>query len=289
MRVIRPQDIAVQKKPKKKRLVTRVLVVVLLFGGLGFAGYRYYNAVQPKPSAQPAPQPQANEIVKDTPKTGAFKTYSGDEFIELAQSVRYPNTQSFEVMPPIMGNEAADKRIRELAEKRGYRLTSIPVSPIEKLNEPRLDSDDLLQPLAAQGWRELKTAAERDQMPISLLSAYRSPEFQRSLFASRLSQAGATVTTVAAGKADAIVESVLTTTAVPGFSRHHTGYTIDLWCEDGSAQFVDSTCFDWISKDNYKIAKETGWIPSYPEGAKLQGPEPEPWEYVWVGQDTLRD
>jgi LAS superfamily LD-carboxypeptidase LdcB len=42
-----------------------------------------------------------------------------------------------------------------------------------------------------------------------------------------------------------------------------------------------------MSKDNYLQAKKYGWIPSYPEGAQQQGPEPEAWEYVWVGTASL--
>jgi LAS superfamily LD-carboxypeptidase LdcB len=76
---------------------------------------------------------------------------------------------------------------------------------------------------------------------------------------------------------------------VPGYSRHHTGYTIDLWCEDGSSTFLSSSCYKWISDNNYLKAKQSGWIPSYPAGTDDQGPEPEPWEYVWVGTERLME
>jgi LAS superfamily LD-carboxypeptidase LdcB len=51
--------------------------------------------------------------------------------------------------------------------------------------------------------------------------------------------------------------------------------------------FEQSVCFGWLSKGNYKNAKSNGWIPSYPDGAKKQGPDPESWEYVWVGKQNL--
>jgi len=35
------------------------------------------------------------------------------------------------------------------------------------------------------------------------------------------------------------------------------------------------------------MQKRFGFIPSYPENSGKQGPEPEPWEYVWVGEDVL--
>lgn len=223
------------------------------------------------------------------PKTGQLRNYSNDEFKALALSIRYPNTQLFAEPPPISGNREADDRIRSVAEARGYRLTSIPVGAIQKIDEPRLDGDDLLQPLAAISWQELKASAARDNIPLSILSAYRSPEYQRDLFMKRLLARGVSVEQIAAGQGDQAVESTLELTALPGYSRHHTGYTIDLWCEDRTGTFLSSSCYKWISADNYKKAKEAGWIPSYPEGVIGQGPEPEPWEYVWAGKDLLTE
>lgn len=154
-------------------------------------------------------------------------------------------------------------------------------------NEPRLDEDDLLQPLAAKSWYELKDAARRAGYPMSLLSAYRSLNYQKDLFAQRLFDQGVTTSQLASGAGDGAIDKTLEITAVPGYSRHHTGYTVDLWCEDGSTAFLLSSCYKWISAESYKNAMTFGWIPSYPEGASEQGPEPEPWEYVWVG-DAVR-
>jgi LAS superfamily LD-carboxypeptidase LdcB len=218
-------------------------------------------------------------------KDGDLKQFSGEEFKELARSIKYPNVHFFEEPPPITGDKAADDRIRSIAESRGYVMTSIPVNAIQKINEPNLLGDDLLQPQAAISWEELKQSAKAANIPLVMTSAYRSPAYQRDLFMERLTAKGATVAQIAAGGGDEAI--TLQKAAVPGYSRHHTGYTIDLWCEDGSAEFLASICFKWMSADNYLKAKETGWIPSYPEGAGLQGPEPEPWEYIWVGKENL--
>jgi LAS superfamily LD-carboxypeptidase LdcB len=293
MRIIRPQDFeqlkktkSSTKKPRTARLLVIIFMVMIVFGGTKLNNQQRSNDTG-STTKQASKKELNNSSDQQNDTKSKLKIFTGAEFMALAIGTKYPNTQAFDVLPSITGNAEADDRIRKLAEERGYRLTSIPVSPIEKLNEPRLGGDDLLQPLAAQGWRDLKAAARRDGEPLSVISAYRSPEYQRTMFGQRLSAAGATVWGVSQGLNDTIVNTVLGKTAVPGFSRHHTGYTIDLWCEDGSGAFVFSSCFDWISKDNYKAAKLTGWIPSYPDGAELQGPEPEPWEYVWVGTDVL--
>ena len=39
--------------------------------------------------------------------------------------------------------------------------------------------------------------------------------------------------------------------------------------------------------DNFYNAKRFGFIPSYPDDLNAQGPNPEPWEFVWVGVDLI--
>ena len=92
------------------------------------------------------------------------------------------------------------------------------------------------------------------------------------------------------GKVDDKVSTLLETTAPPSFSRHHTGYTIDVACDGiGLAKFEATPCYRWLAVDNYKNAKTLGWIPSYPKDSPQQGPNPEPWEFVWVGKDALTE
>ena len=214
---------------------------------------------------------------------------SAEDFQELYESLAFPNTQSIEQAPAITGNEAADRRIQQIAESRGYQLRSVPVFPIIKTNAPRLAEDDLLQPRAFESWKSLKQAASSASIPLELNSGYRSINMQRRLFVSRLNATGISLSAIANGAADESITKVLSLAAPPGYSRHHTGYTIDLFCNDNSAEFEDSSCFTWLSKDNYANAKQNGWLPSYPDGVDDQGPEPEPWEYVWVGAEIVNE
>lgn len=289
MRIIRPEDF--KRLPKKRSRSKRFFLssVVVLFVAGGYFAYQGANKKPAGPASLAAQTEDNNHVSAASPKTGALKQFTSEEFKALARSIKYPNTQTFVEPPPITGNLQADARIRSIAEERGYRMTSMPVSAIQKIDEPRLEGDDLLQPLAAIGWHDLKATAAKDRVPLSIISAYRSPEYQRNLFMQRLLARNVTIPQIAAGQGDTAVESTLEMTAVPGYSRHHTGYTVDLWCEDGSGKFLSSWCYAWISANNYQKAKESGWIPSYPDGVQGQGPEPEPWEYVWVGKDNLTD
>ena len=146
-------------------------------------------------------------------------------------------------------------------------------------------------------WREMQAAAKAEGVELQLVSAYRSVERQRRIFLRELSQASRQSTgrefdtrDIAAGQADRLIEEVLRFSSIPGFSKHHSGYTIDI-ADPSQGQaftgFKHTQGFEWISAHNYLNAKRFGFIPSYPDGADGQGPDPEPWEYVWVGREPL--
>jgi D-alanyl-D-alanine carboxypeptidase len=293
MRVIEPRLHPPKNKPKRQSRLSEnqrkaLFITALVFISLGFL--TWLTDRHPELSIWSTITGQSHETAAQTtqePKT--IQNFTAEQFKSLYGTFAYPNIQEITTPPAITASPAADRRIRELAEKRGYTLRSVPVAPISKVDEPNLEGDDLLQPLALSAWQDLKAAAAKDKVPLRLLSAYRPINYQRDLFSQRLSVAGAYVVDIGNGLADDKVTQVLSMTAPPGYSRHHTGYTIDLACypNGGFMEFAKSSCYTWLSKDNYRVAKEHGWIPSYPEGADKQGPEPEPWEYVWVGRDAV--
>lgn len=293
MRVIEPHQLKDVKSPRRGHRRKHVILVSFAFICVSIGAAVVYSRRAAAPTADSKEIVASNQQNSSSPSAPEelkpIKTFSGQEFKDLYTSVAYPNIQSITDPPPITGNITADQRIRQLADARGYKMTAIPQEAITKIDEPRLQGDDLLQPRAAESWKTLKEAAKKDGIPLSLNAAYRSIDYQRNLFLQRLYANGTTALQIAQGAGDSAINTTLGLTAVPGYSRHHTGYTIDLWCEDGNYTFANSICFSWISKNNYQVAKENGWIPSYPEGTDQQGPEPEPWEYVWVGTDALRE
>ena len=169
--------------------------------------------------------------------------------------------------PAITGNADLDARIRAIAEARGYKRHAEPDRPLVVADGLRL------QPEAAAAWEAFQGAALDAGHSIRITSAYRSPAFQATFFRSRL-----TSTT------DAAIDHVLRTVAAPGYSRHHTGYTIDIRTPTHFLHnFANSEAYAWMAADSWAIAKSYGWLPSYPDGASQAGPDPEPWEFVWVG------
>lgn len=297
MRVIEPRHQlprpSAKKRPKKRPVTTLALLIVLImssFGLLALANNYQKTAQQQKKPSQIASANSVQDLEQVASATDVkFKYFNGDQFQQLYESLTFPNTQSIIQAPTITGNEEADARIKTIAESRGYAQRSVPVLPIVKTNEPNLANDDLLQPKAYSGWKVLSDMAKKDGISLKLNSGYRSIENQRELFLARLRANGGDTAKIAAGQADDAVVRTLLMTAPPGFSRHHTGYTIDLICEGAGGNFEKTPCFQWISANNYDKAKRAGWVPSYPEGAPDQGPEPESWEYVWVGLNQVTE
>lgn len=257
-----------------------LLLIGMLVLGAGYYGWTKY-ANKPKNPNQSTSQPVLLEDATDT-KPKVIGKFTGEEFRELYHQIAYPNTQYISQDAIITGNHEADLYIQKLAEDRGYVRRSAPVSDTFSEVKPGIT----LQQKAVPDWEKLKESAKKDEIFLDLSAGYRSSEDQRKIFLDRLGEYNAT--SLLAGQYDAEINKLLETTAIPGYSRHHTGYTIDITCQnEPDLLFENSICFDWLKENNYQNAKASGWIPSYPEGAGDQGPEPEAWEYVWVGIDSL--
>ena len=199
-----------------------------------------------------------------------FPTYTGDEFkamYDYAAAKTLPNLVPPSGRLPITGDAELDGRIWGIATDRGYMLRPIA--------GPDLGSADgvPMQPQAAAAWLELKEAARAAGHGFVVSSAYRSPESQRTQFNSKLR-----------GTTDEEIDAALTWYSIPGTSKHHSGYALDFRYADGTfGEFRDTPDYAWLAADNFYNAKRFGFIPSYPDDVTAQGPNPEPWEFVWVG------
>jgi hypothetical protein len=218
-----------------------------------------------------------------------FPVFTGEEFTDLFDGLDLPGTDPVGVPPSITGDSDADSRIRSIAEGRGYRLRPEMVTGAEWIGGEEVHGS------VADAWESLRIAAARDGIDLELVSGFRSVVDQRGIFRTELDSAGTarigrpyTLSEIAAGEADVAIDSVLEFHSIPGYSKHHTGYAIDVTMQGFDlSDFGDTRGFDWISAHNYFNAKQHGFVPSYPPGARDQGPVPEPWEYVWVGARTI--
>lgn len=204
-----------------------------------------------------------------------FPVYTGDQFKELydyAVGNELPGLSQPAGQLPVTGDAALDERIWQIAFDRGYVLR-----PIASGDLATVDGVPM-QPQAAAAWTQLKAAARDAGMPFIVSSAYRSPASQQTQFLSKLQ-----------GTSDEAINATLVWYSVPGTSKHHGGYALDFRYSNGTfGDFRNTPDYAWLSRDNFYNAKRFGFIPSYPDDVTAQGPNPEPWEFVWVGVDLIR-
>lgn len=117
-------------------------------------------------------------------------------------------------------------------------------------------------------------AAAADGRSFSIVSAYRSIDYQRGLYAKYLKRDGGN-----ASKTD-------TYSARPGHSSHHTGRTMDLVGEFGSMNgFGQTKASTWIIKH----AWEYGFVLDYTdENVEITGYKSEPWQITYVGKPAAK-
>ena len=219
-------------------------------------------------------------MVLSTPALAAdtqdgFPNYTGPEFqtlYEYAVGNTLPNLDPPSEPHTVTGDDALDARIWEAAFDRGYRLW--PTASGELVTVSGVP----MQPQAAEAWLGLREEARSAGMQFIVSSAYRSPASQRTQFLSKLS-----------GTSDGAIDAALTWWSVPGASKHHAGYALDFRYASGTfGEFRSTPDYAWLSADNFAVPKRHGLVPSYPDGVEDQGPNPEPWEFVWVGTGLIR-
>jgi D-alanyl-D-alanine carboxypeptidase len=131
--------------------------------------------------------------------------------------------------------------------------------------------EHLLVASAAEAWRNLKIAAHNDGIELFIVSAFRSIDRQTEIVRRKID----------AGMA---VEEILTVSAPPGFSEHHTGCAVDISTPGSRAlevEFDQTAAFTWLNTR----ASEFGYYLSYPIGNHY-GYQYEPWH--WCFNDVQR-
>ena len=132
--------------------------------------------------------------------------------------------------------------------------------------------EHLLIPAASKAWHQLKAAALDEHVSLFIVSAFRSIDRQAEIVRRKL-QAGVPI------------EDILTVSAPPGFSEHHTGRAIDL-STPGShlleVEFEQTPAFAWLCAH----ASDFGYNLSYPSG-NSSGYQYEPWHWCFNGDSPI--
>ncbi|MES2181532.1 MAG: M15 family metallopeptidase [Pseudomonadota bacterium] len=129
----------------------------------------------------------------------------------------------------------------------------------------------LLIPLAARAWRLLKAAALDDGIDLFIVSAFRSIDRQAEIVRRKL-------------ETGEILENILTASAPPGFSEHHTGRAVDLSTSGSQAlevEFDQTAAYIWLTEHAAKF----GYYLTYPIGNSW-GYQYEPWHWCFTDAQT---
>ena len=155
----------------------------------------------------------------------------------------------------------------DLIETRGLPLCAEP----EALEVAEVGDDGReyrLTPAAAAAWRKMKAAAAAEGVVLKLISAFRSIDRQVEILREKLAE-GQTLA------------EILSASAPPGYSEHHTGRAIDI-DTDGAPpleiEFEGTPAFAWLTRN----AGRFGYVLSFPKGNRY-GYQYEPWHWFYAG------
>ena len=240
------------------------------------------------------PIPTIETKIETTKIVNKYKTLEGNQWKELYEKAKlsYQNTKSDYGGLDYFGDPALNKIATDIALERGFVKRSIVADESQMVYVEGYPIQKLMADQLTALFKEMRD----DGHPIILLSAHRGIVEQSQVFGQEFTKQSflilgheASNEEILNRKADVVISKTLETVALPGYSRHHLGYTIDV-TESGTyyKDFEKTASYEWMSKDNFANLKKYGIIPSYPKGVQYQGPEPESWEFVYVGTDILK-
>lgn len=139
--------------------------------------------------------------------------------------------------------------------------------------DKQLTSNDgkqyLLAGVAYESYVRMYNAARSAGLSMKVVSAYRTEDYQRSLYNNKVKSSGT-----------AYADSY---SARAGHSEHQTGLAVDINSTKGT--FETTPEFAWLQQH----AHEYGFILRYPKGKEwITGYAYEPWHYRYVGADVAR-
>ena len=191
-----------------------------------------------------------------------------------AGSLRYNPLESLDnavVTLPKLSMDDYEQRIQQIlaelgAPKRANPRLFVEATELVSVGVDIYGREQRLTPEAASAWERMRAAATQEGEILQLVSAFRSVDYQKGIIQRKL----------AAGQS---WEQILRVSALPGFSEHHTGRTIDVTTPGSKAleeEFENTSAFRWLARR----AAEFGFTMTYPRG-NAWGIAYEPWHWTF--------
>lgn len=173
------------------------------------------------------------------------------------------------------GADPAFKQVTDLLDEFGiprdygirHRLKIVPeADDLVSVGTDVFGRDQRLRPEAGVAWDDMRTAAQRQNVELQIVSGFRSITYQGNLIRKKLNEGHA-------------IEEVLKSSAAPGFSEHHSGQAIDINTPGVpvlTSAFAASPAYQWLRSN----AGLYGFRESYAKDNR-HGLEWEPWHWYF--------
>ena len=220
----------------------------------------------PEPENPPKPEPV-------TVDPTMFQQFGRQGFINLFDNISHLPNLTGSSPASITGNEEVDQQLRALAKQAGYL-----VQPVAA-DSGQLVGVHQLQPLAATAWSQLEQAALAVDQPLTVTTGYLAPATQAQLLTDQLG----------GDFAPSSLEAAFRQVMIPGYSRHQTGFALDIVAAaDPDSRFQETAAYGWLAADNFALAKHFGFVPSQPDNNPHgQAEHQRAFELVYIGRQHL--
>lgn len=150
-------------------------------------------------------------------------------------------------------------------EANASDLVSVPTPP-------GLGRGEVLHKDAAAAFSKMRQDAAQDGIDLSVISGYRSKATQQQLWDAQVAKQGSE-------------EAASKISAPPGYSEHHTGYSLDISGGDINltSSFDKTPTYQWLSRN----AGKYGFELSFPKNSS-SGAGYEPWQWRFTGSSAAK-
>ena len=224
---------------------------------------------QDEPGPDEPPPPEEPDPIDPT----QFQQFGRQAFINLFDQIGHLPNLTAATSSSITGDADVDQRLRTLANQAGYLSQPVPAGPDQLVGVHQL------QPLAATAWDEFSRAAETAGQPLTITLGHLSLVDQARLLTDQLDD----------DYSDESLRAAFRQVMMPGYSRHQTGFAIDIVAaNDSETRFQDTAAYDWLAANNFTIAKHFGFVPSQPDNnSHGRGEHLVAFELVYIGRGQL--
>jgi zinc D-Ala-D-Ala carboxypeptidase len=264
------------RKMKKSKSLLRPLLIVFFCVVLLYGAFYYISSTGVQDDIV------LPEIIEDETPEGSGKLEETEA--EETEDIEPPSGQDQSVPENAVLPEPGDAELKVISDgndllalvtKETTLKSSYAPTDLTRIPEYMYPARELwLREEAFQQLEKLWQAAADDGVTLTIISAYRSYDYQQALFQNYASSYGE--------------EAANRFSARPGQSEHQLGTTVDFGgtAVDLKAAYADTDQGRWLAENAYKF----GFAMSYPEGKEeITGYIFEPWHYRYIGLEAAAE